>query len=121
MKKLLGLNERIASVDTPISSESGKPLIDTLADSNNTDPAELLSDENLSEHIDKWLDELNPNQREVIARRFGLRGYERATLEEVGKEIGLTRERVRQIQVEALKALRHLLEEKGLSEDSVFE
>jgi RNA polymerase nonessential primary-like sigma factor len=121
VERMLGLNERITSVDSPVSNETTKPLIETLADVNNTDPAEMLSDENMSEHIDKWLDDLSDIQREVIARRFGLRGFERATLEEVGKEIGLTRERVRQIQVEALKVLRALVEEKGLSEGSILE
>lgn len=122
VKHMLGLNERVTSVDSPISSDVGsKPLIDTIADDPHSDPAEILLDDNLREHIDQWLDLLNENQREVISRRFGLRGFDRATLEEVGKEIGLTRERVRQIQVEALKALRKILENEGLSEDSVFE
>ena len=60
-------------------------------------------------------------QREVLARRFGLLGYEAATLENVGKEIGLTRERVRQIQVEALKNLRDVLSQQGLSIESLFQ
>lgn len=60
-------------------------------------------------------------QREVVVRRFGLRGHESATLEEVGAEIGLTRERVRQIQVEALKKLRRALEKQGLSLEALFE
>lgn len=121
VEHMLGLNERITSVDAPVSNESNKPLVETLPDHNNTDPAELLSSENLSAHIDEWLDSLTENQREVIMRRFGLRGYERATLEEVGAEIGLTRERVRQIQVEALKTLRQIIESKGLSIDSIFD
>ena len=56
----------------------------------------------------------------MIARRFGLRGYEMSTLEEVGDEIGLTRERVRQIQVEALRRLRDILENQGLTGDYLF-
>ena len=56
----------------------------------------------------------------MVSRRFGLRGYETSTLEEVGREIGLTRERVRQIQVEALKRLRVIMETQGLSSDSIF-
>ena len=55
-----------------------------------------------------------------MGRRFGLRGYEMSTLEEVGLEIGLTRERVRQIQVEALKRLRDLLEKQGLTGEAIF-
>ncbi len=121
VKRLLGLNERIASVDVPVNSDTGKPLLDTIADTNNTDPAQILSDSNLSDQIDKWLDELTENQQEVLARRFGLRGFERSTLEEVGREIGLTRERVRQIQVEALKTLREIIEDRGLSQDSILE
>lgn len=121
VKRFLNFNERVTSVDTPIGGDADKPLIDTLPDTNNIDPVDLLVDDNLRQSIDEWLDELSENQREVLARRFGLRGFERATLEEVGKEIGLTRERVRQIQVEALKALRKIFESHGLSEDSVFE
>ena len=67
-----------------------------------------------------WLENLNEKQREVLARRFGLLGYEPATLEDVGREIGLTRERVRQIQVEALRRLRDMLRQQGLSLDALF-
>lgn len=121
VKRMLGLNERVASVDTPVGgADSTKPLIDTIADANMPDPGEALVDSDLNEHIDGWLNELSENQQQVIARRFGLRGHDRATLEEVGKAVGLTRERVRQIQVEALKSLRKILEDHGLSEDSLF-
>ena len=72
-------------------------------------------------HVDRWLSELSEKQSEVVVRRFGLRGHEAATLEDVGAEIGLTRERVRQIQVEALKKLRRSLEKQGLSLDAIFE
>ncbi len=121
VKRMLGLNERIASVDTPIGKDADKSLLDTLTDENNNDPAELLLDDNLRENIDDWLSELPEKQREVLARRFGLYGFEKATLEEVGREIGLTRERVRQIQVEALRSLREILEQHGLSSDLIFE
>lgn len=68
-----------------------------------------------------WLEELNPKQKEVLARRFGLLGYEPSTLEEVGKEIGLTRERVRQIQVEGLRRLREILVKQGLNMENLFD
>lgn len=121
VKHMLGLNEKIASMDTPIGFDETKSLLDTVADENSADPADLLTDENLSENLDHWLDELSENQREVLSRRFGLRGYERATLEEVGAEIGLTRERVRQIQVEGLQSLRKILERSGLSQETIFD
>lgn len=121
VKKMLRLNERITYMETPIGKEGDKSLQDIIADENNIDPQMLLQDNNLRENIDAWLDQLTEKQREVLSRRFGLRGHEKATLEEVGKQIGLTRERVRQIQVEALKALRELMEKEGLSSDMIFE
>lgn len=120
VKKMLGLNERIASIDTPIGPDSDKSLLDTLPDTNVSDPATLLQISDMSSSLDVWLEDLNEKQREVISRRFGLRGFEASTLEEVGHEIGLTRERVRQIQVEALKRLRDILEKQGLSSESIF-
>ena len=75
----------------------------------------------MSQSIDQWLSELTDKQREVVIRRFGLRGHESSTLEDVGLEIGLTRERVRQIQVEGLKRLREILERNGLSSESLFQ
>jgi RNA polymerase nonessential primary-like sigma factor len=120
VKRMLGLNERIASIDMPIGPDSDKSLMDTISDDSDSDPATILQDENMSYSLGLWLEDLNEKQREVISRRFGLRGYEASTLEEVGLEIGLTRERVRQIQVEALKRLRDILEKAGLSGDSIF-
>ncbi len=120
VKRMLGLNERVASVDTPLGPDSDKSLLDTIPDVQVSDPAELLQDSDMQNSIGHWLSELTEKQREVVARRFGLRGYETSTLEEVGREIGLTRERVRQIQVEALKRLRDILEKQGLTGDSIF-
>ncbi|MCW8196729.1 RNA polymerase sigma factor RpoS [Proteobacteria bacterium 005FR1] len=120
VKRMLGLNERVTSVDVPVGPSSDKMLVDTIPDQNVSDPATLLQDSDLSASIDDWLLELTEKQREVVARRFGLRGYEMSTLEEVGREIGLTRERVRQIQVEALKRLRDILEKQGLNGEALF-
>lgn len=121
VEKLLYLNDKVTSFDTPIGHDENKSLLDTIADENSVNPAILLTDENLRMQIEEFLDELTENQQQVIARRFGLRGFEKATLEEVGAEIDLTRERVRQIQVEALKTLRKLLEQAGLTHDDLFE
>lgn len=120
VKRMLGLNERVTSVDMPMSGSTDKSLLDTVADEAAADPAELLQESNLRGSIDGWLDQLSGKQQEVLARRFGLRGYRMSTLEEVGKEIGLTRERVRQIQVEALKRLRDILEKQGLNGETLF-
>lgn len=120
VERLLNLNEKVSSVDSPISHDDNKSLLDTLPDESTSDPEALLIDENLRVHIEKWLDELNENQQEVIIRRFGLRGHDKATLEQVGEAVGLTRERVRQIQVEALKTLREIFESYGISGDNLF-
>lgn len=120
VQKLLGLNDKVTSVDVPIGHEENKSLLDTIADENSINPAELLTDEDFKMHLEGLLGQLNENQQEVIARRFGLRGFEKATLEDVGREINLTRERVRQIQVEALKILRKHLEEVGLTQEDLF-
>ncbi len=120
VSKLLGLNERVTSVDVPVGPDSDRTIVDTIADEHESDPSQLLQDDDIRNSLGIWLDELSEKQREVLSRRFGLRGYESSTLEEVGREIGLTRERVRQIQVEALSRLRTIMEKEGLSGESVF-
>ncbi len=120
VKRMLGLNERVTSVDVPADRDSDRSLLDTIPDEQNPDPAELLQDDDVQRHIDAWLGQLNDKQRAVVERRFGLHGYEIATLEEVGNEIGVTRERVRQIQIEALKRLRQILEREGFSVEALF-
>ncbi|TCK18421.1 RNA polymerase RpoS-like sigma 38 subunit [Thiogranum longum] len=122
VKRLLKLNERVTSVDVPISkdSDSGKTLIDSIPDESNTDPSELLQDEDVLANLETWIAQLSDKQREVVERRFGLHGYKISTLEEVGNEIGVTRERVRQIQMDALKRLREILESEGFSSDALF-
>mgnify|MGYP000916802645 FL=1 len=119
--KMLRLNEKITSVDTPIGGENDKALLDIIADEKDYGPEGEVQNNDINKHIVDWLGELNPKQREVLARRFGLLGYEPSTLEDVGREIGLTRERVRQIQVEALRRLKDILQHEGLSTDSLFD
>ncbi|WP_017444937.1 RNA polymerase sigma factor RpoS [Gayadomonas joobiniege] len=121
VSKMLRLNERISSVDKPVAGASEKGLLDILSDERYSGPEDDMQDSDMKSNILAWLNELNPKQKEVLARRFGLLGYEASTLEDVGKEIGLTRERVRQIQVEALKRLKDILSSQGLSIESVFQ
>ncbi|MCG7488865.1 RNA polymerase sigma factor RpoS [Vibrio sp. Of14-4] len=120
VSKMLRLNERISSVDTPIGGDGEKALLDIIPDVNNSDPEVSTQDDDIKSSLIDWLDELNPKQKEVLARRFGLLGYEPSTLEEVGREINLTRERVRQIQVEGLRRLREILIKQGLNMESLF-
>ncbi|OGI40976.1 MAG: RNA polymerase sigma factor RpoS [Candidatus Muproteobacteria bacterium RBG_16_64_10] len=119
VKAMLGLNERVASVDAPLDDDPDRSLLDAIADEHTPDPERMLQREDLRVIIQQWLEGLNDKQREVVERRFGLNGREVATLEEVGADIGVTRERVRQIQVEALKQLRTVLEKSGYSVGSI--
>ena len=121
VKRMLGLNERVTSIDVPRGYDGDRSLLDSIPDEHNTDPSVLLQDDDVQAHIEMWLSKLSDKQRAVVERRFGLFGRDIATLEEVGNELGVTRERVRQIQIEALRRLREILEREGFSVDSVFE
>ncbi len=79
----------------------------------------MLQNSDVKEHIDTWLSLLSDKQCAVVERRFGLHGSEVSTLEEIGNELGVTRERVRQIQIEAIKRLRQILQREGFSLDTL--
>jgi len=118
--KMFRLADRVSSFDIPMGGEGERPLLDIIPDDNNPDPSSILQDESVIQHLDKWLDELDQKQRDVVVRRFGLRNHPRGTLEEVGLELGVTRERVRQIQMDALRKLRRILEHSGYSKDNTI-
>lgn len=120
VKRMLGLNERVTSVDTPYGKDADKPLLDTIVDEQATDPSQHIQVDGVNAHLDTWLNKLNDKQREVVERRFGLHGYENSTLEQVANELGVTRERVRQIQMDALRRLRGILEQDGFSIETIF-
>ncbi len=120
VKRMLGLNERVTSVDTPYGKDADKPLLDTIPDERASDPTVDIQNDGLNANLDRWLKKLNDKQREVVERRFGLHGYENSTLEQVANELGVTRERVRQIQMDALRRLRDILERDGFSVDTIF-
>lgn len=117
IKRLRRLNDRVGSVDTPLGKEEDRTLLDAIPDETNNDPFQLLQDCDLNEQLESWLSQLSEKQRTVVEKRFGLYGNERATLEQVGHEIGVTRERVRQIQIDALRQLKIILRKAGFSEE----
>ena len=119
VRKILGLSERISSIDVPVADKE-KTLVETIADDNGFSPEYQLEDENLMSVLNEWLEQLPKKQREVLVRRFGLLNHQEETLEQVGREIGLTRERVRQIQVDAMRRLGDVLRKHGLSSDLLF-
>ena len=120
VSKMLKLNQKVTSVDALISNSGDKGLLDGIAAGDHYAPEATSMNDDINESLVRWLHELNTKQREVLSRRFGLLGHEPSTLEVVGREIGLTRERVRQIQVEALKRMQDILKSQGLSIESLF-
>jgi RNA polymerase nonessential primary-like sigma factor len=117
VEKMLGLRDRVSSVDIPVGKENDRPLLEIIPDMANPEPSSILQNEDVMANLEMWLNQLEEKQRQVVVRRFGLHGYERTTLEEVGRELGVTRERVRQIQMDALRQLRKILESHGFSEE----
>lgn len=117
VKKMLEMHEQITSMDSSDGKDPKASLLDSIPDEHNIDPSLLLQNSDVQEHINTWLSQLTKKQCIVVERRFGLHGHEVSTLEEVGNEIGLTRERVRQIQIEAIKHLRKMLGKEGFSLD----
>ena len=121
VEKMFKLADRVSSFDIPMGGEGERPLLDVIPDEGGADPSAILQDETVIKHLDGWLDELDEKQRDVVVRRFGLRNHPRGTLEEVGLELGVTRERVRQIQMDALRKLRRILEHSGYSRENIIE
>lgn len=117
--KLLQYTESSISMDTP-TSEYNHPLQDAIPDSVEIDPEIIMEGQSFHEHVIAWLDNLNQQQRDVIVRRFGLLGQDAQTLEEVGDNLGITRERVRQVQLDALKCLKVMLDNEGLDQATLL-
>lgn len=122
VKSLLSYKEDAGSIDVPVGQEDYKNLSDIIPDqSQRIDPVANLHEEGLSQSLSEILEILNDTQREVIMRRFGLGAHhDKQTLEEVGRAVGLTRERVRQIQLEGLKILRDKMIERGMTSEVFF-
>lgn len=120
VRRILQLNERVASLDAPLDVDPSLSLGEAIADDNAHLPDEMLQLEEIGNHVQEWLKQLNDKQRWVIERRFGLNNCEACTLEELALELQVTRERVRQIQMEALRILRQMLRRRGVSKDQLF-
>lgn len=115
IREVLALLPDTISIDTPIMDDGEKTLVDVIPDEYNNNPAYLVQRDDLEAHMTQWLHTLNEREREVIERRFGLSGHDVGTLEDVGAAIGLTRERVRQVQIDGLKKLRRIIEAQGIT------
>jgi RNA polymerase nonessential primary-like sigma factor len=120
VEKMLRLNERVTSVDVPAGKDVDKPLLESISDDESLAHDEKIQEDGIKHNISSWVFQLPEKQREVICRRYGLCGYESATLEQVAQELSVTRERVRQIQMDALKRLKEILHFNGYSFESIF-
>ena len=100
VRRVMALNERVASLDAPLDIDPSLSLGDAIADENMQLPEDLLQHAEVEDHVHEWLGQLNEKQRWVIERRFGLNNLEVSTLEDLALELKVTRERVRQIQME---------------------
>lgn len=121
VERLMLLNDSLASTDAPIAADSDTSFIEMVGTESLHNPRQACQNSQLRIRLECWLQQLTSKQREIICRRFGLRGHDADTLENVGVEVGLTRERVRQIQIEALHKLKQLIREEGLNLELVAE
>jgi RNA polymerase nonessential primary-like sigma factor len=120
VRRALTLNEHITSLDAPLDIDPNHSIADAIADENAVDPENLLQSNEIGELVGRWVGQLPEKQRRVLERRYGLGGVEISTLEEVAADLNLTRERVRQIQIEALDQLRRVIKRGGVTRDSLL-
>jgi RNA polymerase nonessential primary-like sigma factor len=120
VRRVLALNDRVASLDAPLDIDPSLSIGEAIADENSEMPEEMLATAEIEHYVHEWLTELPEKHRWVIERRFGLNNQEIATLEELAEVLKVTRERVRQIQLEALQTLRKMLRRKGMSKDGLL-
>ena len=120
VRRALTLNEHIASLDAPLEIDPNHTIADAIADDNSIDPEGLLQANEVGDLVGNRVDQLPEKQRRVLERRYGLGGADISTLEEVAAELSLTRERVRQIQIEALDQLRRVIKRGGVTRDNLL-
>lgn len=120
IRELLAFNERSASLDSPLDIDPELSISDSLADDSSEDPVARFAQHESEQLVADWVAQLTDRQRLVVERRYGLGGQEPTTLDIIAGEIGLTRERVRQIQVEALSKLRNRIARDGVTSDELL-
>jgi RNA polymerase nonessential primary-like sigma factor len=120
VRRVLGHGERLASLDAPLDVDPMLSIGESIADETGASPGSRLESAEIADLVHDWLGQLSDRSREVIERRFGLGGHEVATLDALAGRLGVTRERVRQIQVEALAQLRRTLKRRGLSKEALL-
>ena len=120
VRAILLLNEHTVSLDTPLDIDPSLSMSDSMEDESNVSMEGSLLQTQVESMVFDWVNELSEKQRYVIQRRFGLNDYEIVTLEELAKDMGITRERVRQIQLEGLAQLRRIVRAKKIEKNMVL-
>jgi len=120
VKDIMQLIRKTQSLDTPIGNKEEGSLKDLIEDESSLSPSKVTEGIRRHELIMEWLEYLTDNEKKVISLRFGLEDGEAQTLEVIGKEFGLTRERVRQIEASALNKLRFITKRKLIDMDSIL-
>lgn len=115
VKKLSTIGKKSYSLESAPSEENDQPLLERIEDESVQTPMELIGKASRDEKIKEWLRMLDPNERRIIRLRFGLDDAEPHTLETVGGIFGVTRERIRQIEIKALGKLRRIIEEEEIT------
>lgn len=119
VERLMALHNRVTI--RAINPDDGSSPVDRLHARRDAEPPRRAQKDKVRKMVERWVSQLDEKQRAVVDRRFGLHGYRSATLEQIGSEIGVTRERVRQIQLDALKNLKAMMEQSGISGDIVLD
>ena len=114
VREILKLSQEPVSLETPIGEEEGSHLGDFIEDRGTLAPAEAASYRVLRQQVEEVLESLSERESKVLQLRFGLEDGRSRTLEEVGLDFGVTRERIRQIEAKALRKLRHPSRSKKL-------
>ena len=121
VERLLGLHERVTLRSGASDEDGALGPVDRLEARRDEEPSRCAQKDIVNEIVDRWVCALSDKQQAVVERRFGLHGYRCATLEQIGEEIGVTRERVRQIQLDAIRNLRAMMEDQGISGDIILD
>ncbi len=113
-------NERMVSLDAPLDIDPMLSIGESIQDEQNPPPDILLEEYQMQKIVMEWVEELADRQKSVIEKRFGFNGHDPMTLEELAKTMGLTRERIRQIQIEALQLLKKRFVSRGIRKEMIL-
>jgi len=120
IRQILSISERTLSLDAPLDIDPDLSMADAIAADDGNSPETQLSQHEIETHMHEWVSELSDRQRTVLERRYGLNNNDVSTLEVIADDMGVTRERVRQIQMEALQSLRRRLARTGVRRDALL-